>query len=113
MSLALRRSDDFNRDFELSYCWYLEQAGGEVAERFLAAVLATLRQLATHPGLGVQRQFRHPSLRGIRSFKVEPPFAAILVFYRHTETELIAERLMHGARDLPRRLVEPLGASEV
>jgi hypothetical protein len=36
-----------------------------------------------------------------------------LVFYRLTETELIAERLMHGARDLPRRLVEPPGASEV
>ena len=113
MSLALRRSDDFNRDFEHSYRWYLEQAGEEVAEGFLAAVLATLRQLATHPGLGVQRRFRRASLRGIRSFKVEAPFAVILVFYRFTETELIAERLMHGARDLPRRLVEPPGASEV
>ena len=36
-----------------------------------------------------------------------------LVFYRLTETELIAERLMHGARDLPRRQVEPPGASGV
>jgi toxin ParE1/3/4 len=112
MSLALRRSDDFNHDFELSYRWYLEQAGEEVAESFLAAVLATLSQLATHPDLGVQRRFRHPSLRGIRSLKVEAPFGVILVFYRHTETELIAERLMHGARDLPRRLLEPPEASE-
>jgi len=79
MSLAPRRSDLFNRDFQLSYCWYLEQASGEVAEGFLKAVLATLRQLATHPGLGVQRRFRHPRVRGIRSFKVEVPFGPPVV----------------------------------
>ena|SRR5438445_2532510 len=112
MSLALRGSDYFNRDFELSYRWYLEQAGMEVAEGFLAAVQAALRRLATHPGLGRNRQFRHPSLRGVCSFKVEAPFTAFLIFYRHTDTELIVERLMHGARNLTRRLVEPPGAGK-
>ena len=73
MSLALRRSDYFNRDFELSYRWYLEEAGMHVAERFLDAVQSTLRQLATHLGLGRKRQFRHPKLRGVCSFKVEAP----------------------------------------
>jgi hypothetical protein len=29
------------------------------------------------------------------------------IFYRHNSAELSAERLMHGARDLPRRLLEP------
>jgi len=32
-----------------------------------------------------------------------------LIFYRHDGERLFAERLMHGARDLPRRLVEPPG----
>ena len=62
MTLALHRSDEFNRDFDLQYRWYLEQAGEAVAERYLNAVLATLRLLATQP-LGRRRKFRHPTLR--------------------------------------------------
>ena len=31
MTLVLHRSDDFNRDFDLQYRWYLEQAGEVVA----------------------------------------------------------------------------------
>jgi toxin ParE1/3/4 len=110
MTLALHRSDDFNRDFDLQYRWYLEQAGQAVAERYLNAVLATLRLLATQPDLGRGRKFRHPALGGIRSFRLTSPFGAHLIFYRYGSGELSAERLMHGARDLPRRLVEPPGS---
>jgi len=110
MTLALHRSDEFNRDFDLQYRWYLEQAGEAVAERYLSAVLATLRLLATQPGLGRRRKFRHPTLRGIRSFRLVAPFGVHLIFYRLDSAELSAERLMHGARDLPRRLAEPPGS---
>ena len=110
MKLLLHRSEDFNRDFDLQYRWYLEQAGEAVAERYLSAVLATLRLLATQPGLGRRRKFRHPTLRGIRSFRLVAPFGVHLIFYRHDSAELSAERLMHGARDLPRRLAEPPGS---
>jgi toxin ParE1/3/4 len=109
MKLALQRSDDFNCDFDLQYRWYLEQAGEGVAERYLDAMLATLRLLATQPNLGRRRKFRHPALRGIRSFRLASPFQVHLIFYRHNSSELFAERLIHGARDLPRRLVEPPG----
>ena len=110
MKLALQRSEDFNRDFDLQYQWYLERAGEAVAEHYLNAVLATLRLLATQPDLGRRRKFRHPALQGIRSFRLAPPFGVHLVFYRYNSAELSAERLMHGARDLPRRLVEPPGS---
>jgi toxin ParE1/3/4 len=110
MKLALHRSDDFNRDFDLQYRWYLEQAGEAVAERYLAAVLATLRLLAAQPGLGRRLKFRHPTLRDIRSFRLAAPFGVHLIFYRYSSAELFAERLMHGARDLPRRLAEPPGS---
>ena len=106
MKLALHRSEDFNRDFDLQYRWYLEQAGELIAERYLDAVLGTLCLLATQPDLGRERKFRHPSLRAIRSFRLVSPFQVHLIFYRCTSAELIAERLMHGARDLPRRLLE-------
>lgn len=52
MNPTLHRSDDFNRDFDLQYRWYLEQVGEAVAERYLRALLDTLRLLATQPGLG-------------------------------------------------------------
>jgi len=107
MTLALHRSDHFNRDFDWQYRWYLEQAGEAVAERYLEAVLATLRLLATQPDLGRRRNFRHPGLQRIRSFRLMAPFGVHLIFYRHDAAELSAERLMHGARDLPRRLIEP------
>jgi len=49
-------------------------------------------------------------LRGLRSIQVESLFQRLPIFYRFNKTEVIAERLMHGARNLPRRLAEPPGA---
>ncbi len=57
MNLTLHRSGDFNRDFDLQYRWYLEQAGEAIAERFLQALLNTLRLLAAQPGLGASGSF--------------------------------------------------------
>jgi plasmid stabilization system protein ParE len=108
MKLTLQRADEFNADFDQQYRWYLEQAGDEVAEQFLQAVPVTLRLLAGQSDLGRRRKFGHPMLRDLYSFQVERPFNKILIFYRVTENTLQAWRLMHGARDLPRRLAEPL-----
>ena len=108
MKLTLQRADEFNADFDQQYRWYVQQAGEEVAERFLRAVPVTLRRLAERPDLGRRRKFRHPKLRGLYSFQVERPFDKILIFYRVMENTLQAWRVMHGSRDLPRRLAEPL-----
>ena len=110
MSLALRRSEDFDRDFDLQYRWYLEDADARVAGRYLDAVWATLRRLADQPELGRRRKFRHPALHNLRSFWVDSPFRVHLIFYRHNTTDLSAERLMHGGRHLPRRMVEQPGS---
>ena len=106
MKLSLERADEFNADFEEQYRWYLEQAGEEIAERFLRAVAATLPLLAEQPNLGRRRKFRHPKLRDLRSFPAERPFQSLLIFYRVKKDTLEVWRLMHGARDLPRRLIE-------
>ncbi len=112
MKLVLHRSDYFNLDFDLQYRWYLKKAGLEVAERYLNALLLTLDELAMQPDLGRERHFRHRELAGIRTFRLVAPFSVHLIFYRHTETELWAERLMSGVRDLPRRLREPPDSAE-
>ena len=67
---------------------------------------ATLKKLAITPGLGRRRFARWPELAGIRSFRVQRPFHRLLIFYRCDSSALFAERLIHGARDLPRRLRE-------
>jgi toxin ParE1/3/4 len=104
--LKLQRADIFVADFEQQARWYVQEAGEAVARRYLGALEATLRLLCEQPGIGRVRRFRHPLLKGIRSFRVNPPFNLHLIFYRHDAATLYAERVMHGARDLPRRLVE-------
>ena len=102
--LPLQRLDEFNADFNQQYRWHLERAGEDVAGHFLDAATATLCLLAEQPELGRRRKFRNPRLRDLRSFPVKRPFQKILIFYRVTEKGLLAWRLMHGARDLPKRL---------
>lgn len=112
MALVLHRAEFFLRDFDLQFARYLDEAGEAVAERYFAALEATLELLARHPDLGRTRRFRHPLLKGIRSYRVQPPFHKHLVFYRHDGATLSAERVVHGARDLPRRLVQQPGAED-
>jgi plasmid stabilization system protein ParE len=107
MSVAIRRSPNFAADYENLFAWYVDRAGVEVAWRFQAALDASLVRLSIRPDLGRRRHFRHPKLRELRSFSVEHPFENLLIFYRATDEVLDAVRLMHGARNLPRRLSEP------
>ena len=107
MNRSLRRASFFIRDFELQAEWYVREADEEVARRYLQALDATLQLLGVQPALGRTRHFRHPQLKGIRSFRVSPPFDRHLIFYRFDRSTLYAERVVHGMRDLPRRLLEP------
>jgi toxin ParE1/3/4 len=106
MNPAFRRSSLFTADVQKEFAWYWDEAGEEAAWRFEAALERTLLKLARQPGLGRERRFRHPALGGVRSFRVERPFNKLLIFYRVEEGCVEVWRLMHGARDLPRRLLE-------
>jgi plasmid stabilization system protein ParE len=107
VTLPLQKSAAFKADVVLAFDWYLEAGGERVAWRFFDAVSSTLADLAERPGLRKARRFSHPELQRLRSFRTCPPFHAHLTFYRNTDEILSAERLMHGRRDLPRRLREP------
>jgi toxin ParE1/3/4 len=110
MSLRVQRSEWFVGDLEHYAAWYDREAGWEIAERYLKAVAATLARLAETPTLGHRTAFDALELGGLRCQHVEKPFQKHLIFYRFNETTLSAERAVHGARDLPRRLVQPPGA---
>ena len=109
MRVRLEQADGFREDFALQVLWYVRDAGEDVARRFQPAVEGTLLKLCAQPDLGRVRGFRHPKLQGLRSLPVMRPFQSFLVFYRVVGESLQAVRLMHGARDLPRRLAEPPG----
>ena len=106
MSRALRKTPAFMADFESLFAWYLDQAGEKVAWRFQTALDNSLGKLSVRPDLGRLRLFRHNALTGLRSFPVERPFENLLIFYRANNDVLDVIRVMHGARDLPRRLRE-------
>lgn len=107
MSRAIQKARDFKVDFENAFGWYVDKAGVDLAWRFQRALDNSLARLSIRPDLGRPRHFRHPKLQGLRSFLVEHPFENLLIFYRASDEVLDAVRLMHGARNLPRRLVEP------
>ena len=110
MSLRVQRSEWFVGDLEHYAAWYDREAGWSIAERYLKAVAATLARLADEPALGNGTGFDALELRGLRCRQVEKPFQKHLIFYRYNETTLSAERAVHGARDLPRRLAQPPGS---
>jgi plasmid stabilization system protein ParE len=106
MSLAVQEAEIFEADVARQFAWYLDEAGELLAWRFKRAVDSTLFKLAALPDLGRKRHFRNPVLNGLRSFRVDPPFNRLLIFYRIEARAIVAWRLMHGSRDLPRRPVE-------
>ena len=110
MSLRVQRSEWFIGDLEHYAAWYDREAGWEIAERYLKTVAATVARLAARPGLGHGTAFDALELSELRWLKVEQPFQKHLIFYRYNETTLSAERAVHGARDLPRRLLQPPGS---
>ena len=107
MPLTLHQSDYFLADVEAQFRWYLAEAGPEVARRYRQAVQATLAKLIQIPDLGRVRFADELELAGMRSGTIIKPFNKQLLLYRVVGDALIAERTMHGARDLPRRLKEP------
>jgi toxin ParE1/3/4 len=106
MSLLSKRSDWFVGDLEHYAAWYQSEANWEVAERYLHAVNATIARLADMLGMGRLARFSSPILRNLRYFPVERPFDKHMIFYRHDRAALYLERVIHGTRDLPRRLTE-------
>jgi len=77
----------------------IEEAGLDVADRFLAAFDETARFLAAMPGVGRVREAKDPSAKGLRSWAVDG-FPNYLVFYVPGAESLVVMRLLHGARDL-------------
>ena len=107
MKHSVSLSGQAESDLTNQYRWYLDHAAAEVAERFLKAFDARTKLLAEFPEIGQPRRFRAPELQGVRSLSVGKRFGDHLIFYRANGKSVSIERVMHGSRDLERRLLEP------
>ena len=110
MSLRVVQTPEALADIALQADYYAHRENFALAQRFTDAVKTTVRLLATHPRIGKQADYEHPKLTGIRFFLVQKPFDKHLIFYRVCGDTLDIVRIVHGMRDLPRRLLDSPGA---
>lgn len=105
--MSLLKSDDFIADVERQFEWYALNASWEVADRYVNGVEATTRLIEKHPRLGPLAGLTHPRLQDWRFFVVFRPFNKHVLFYEVAGEDVVLRRVMHGHRNLPRRLLEP------
>jgi len=106
MSLRIYYAPWFDADNQLQAAWYAEKDGVDLSERFITAVEQTVQKLADNPNLGRRRYPQDPDLTDVYAICIARPFQKHLLYYRFNKDSLFLERLIHGARDLPRRLKE-------
>ncbi len=86
------------RDLADLYRWLKEEAGADVAERFLAAADHAFATLAATPGLGARVTLSSRHLAKVRKWRVKG-FENVLIFYQPRPTGVSIIRVIHAARD--------------
>ena len=76
----IHKREAARRDLIALWVWYAETASEETADRFLAAVDATLDVLAHQPESGSRVAVAKQQLAGMRRFPVSDRFAKVLLF---------------------------------
>ena len=102
--IRTRARGDMLRQFR----WYCKHATLEVADSFMAEVDAEILRLSARPNVGVRCRFPGMSAR-FQDYYFVPlsrPYDVFLVFYKFDATSLLVLRVLHGSRDMPRRLRE-------
>lgn len=107
---GIRKREAAKRDLIAQWVWYAENAGIEVADRFLAATDSTLNLFSTQPEIGSPFFVRKPELQGIRRFPVSDGFDRLLLFYFPLKDGVDVVRLVHGSRELEQLLAEGFSA---
>ena len=76
-----------------------ENASPETAARFVDAFESSVLLLATHPEMGVLREYRRPELAGQRMFPVSD-FENYLIFYMPRRDVVEVTRVIYAKRNI-------------
>jgi len=100
--VALR--EHARRDIDEAIGYYPTEAGSAVALTFINALEETLRSIGQMPAIGSPRYAHELDIPGLRVRSAgRYPY---LIFYLENETEIEIWRVLHGARDIPARMLE-------
>jgi toxin ParE1/3/4 len=95
-----------NRDVDDAVDYYLSEGGETAALGFIAALERGLRHIARHPATGSLRYAHELGLPGLRSWPLRRyPY---LVFFVERDDHIDVWRVVHGKRDIPAWMGEPL-----
>ena len=94
------------RDIDEVIEHYLPEAGPAVALDFVDALEDTIRQIGERPASGSPRHAHELDIPGLR-FQSVGGFPH-LVFYVERDADIDVWRVLHGARDIPAWMRQPL-----
>ena len=94
------------RDIDEAIEHYLSEAGPAVALKLIDALEDTLRQIGEHPASGSPRHAHELEIPGLR-YRSAGGFPH-LVFYVERDAEIDVWCVLHGARDIPAWMQQPL-----
>ena len=86
------------RDLVEHFVYLAEEAGLDVAERFLTNASASFNDLAQHPKMGAPLTLKHPDLANVRKWRVKG-FDNHLVFYEPRPNGMSIVRVLYAASD--------------
>ena len=86
------------RDLVGHYVYLAENAGLEIADRFMANVEESFTDLARQPNMGSPVALRAPDLAGMRKWQIKE-FKKYLIFYLPRPDGVSIVRVLHSAQD--------------
>lgn len=86
------------RDLVEHYLYLAENAGLEIADRFLVCAEESFTDLARQPNMGSPVPLRAPTLAGMRKWQVRD-FKKYLIFYQPHPDGVSVVRVLHSAQD--------------
>lgn len=86
------------RDLVEHYVYLAENAGEEIADRFLRQAEVTFVFLAEQPEIGAPLTLRPPELAGLRKWRIQE-FEKFLTFYLPRPDGVSIVRVIHAAQD--------------
>lgn len=87
------------QDLDDHITYLFEEAGGDVAVRFVQSFQETAEKLVEHPEMGRVYVPDSAKLEGVRAFRVTG-FPRHIIFYRIAGDRLQVERVLHASRDI-------------
>ncbi|HQH28153.1 MAG TPA: type II toxin-antitoxin system RelE/ParE family toxin [Oligoflexia bacterium] len=96
---CVKKREAAKRDLVEQFVWYAENAGLEVADRFLVAADNSLVHLSEMPEMGSPVFVSRQELAGIRRWPIKG-FEKIFAFYFPLSDGIDVIRVLHGGRDL-------------